>query len=70
MKKIIKGMTVHFNPDAYADERRKKISKLLDKKIKKGAAVEAPGVEQEEGEGPVDLIKVLQESMRKVKKDR
>jgi DNA end-binding protein Ku len=70
MKEIIKEMTVHFNSDAYADERRKKILRLLDKKIKKGAAVEAPGVEQEEGEGPVDLIKVLEESMRKVKKNQ
>ena len=67
LKKVIKEMTARFNPDIYADERRKKISKLLDKKIKKGAAVEAPGVEQAEGEGPVDLIKVLEESMRKVK---
>jgi DNA end-binding protein Ku len=70
MKKIIKEMTARFNPDTYADERRKKISKLLDKKIRKGAAVEAPGVDEEEGEGPVDLIKVLEESMRKVKKNR
>jgi DNA end-binding protein Ku len=70
MKKIIKGMAVHFNPDAYADERRKKILKLLDKKIKKGAAVEAPRFDQDEGEGPVDLVKVLEESMRKVKKNQ
>jgi DNA end-binding protein Ku len=70
MKKVIKEMTARFNPDTYADERRKKILRLLDKKIRKGAAVEAPGVEQEEGEGPVDLIKVLEESMREVKKNR
>ena len=48
----------------------KRSLKLLDKKLRKGAAVEAPGVEQEEGEGPVDLVKVLEESMRKVKKNR
>jgi DNA end-binding protein Ku len=70
MKKVIKEMTSRFNPDKYADERRKKISKLLDRKMKSGTAVEAPGVEQEEGGGPVDLIKVLEESMRKVKKNR
>jgi DNA end-binding protein Ku len=70
VKKVIKEMTAHFNPDTYADERRKKILKLLDKKVKKGDAVEAPGVGQEEGDGPVDLIKVLEESMRKVKKSR
>jgi DNA end-binding protein Ku len=70
MKKIIKEMTGHFKPDIYADERRTKILKLLDKKVKKGATVEAPEGERKEGEGPVDLIKVLEESMRKVKKNR
>jgi DNA end-binding protein Ku len=70
MKKIIKEMTAEFNPDKYADERRKKIIKLLEKKVKGNAAVEAPEIEQEEGEGPPDLVAVLQESMRKVKKNR
>ena len=70
MKKIIKEMVIDFNPDKYADERRKKIIKLLEKKAKQKAAVEAPEVEEEEGGGPPDLIAVLQESMRKVKKDR
>ena len=68
MKKIIKDMTVDFNPDKYADKRRKKIMKLLKKKVKEKAAVEAPEVGEEEGEGPVDLLAVLEESMRKVKK--
>ena len=34
MKKIIKEMITDFNPDKYADERRKKIMKLLEKKAK------------------------------------
>ena len=68
MKKIIKDMTADFNPDKYADKRRKKIMKILEKKIKEKAAVEAPEVGEEEGEGPVDLVAVLEESMRKVKK--
>jgi DNA end-binding protein Ku len=70
MEKIIKGMTAPFNPDKYADERGKKIRKLLDKKVKAKAAVEAPEIEAEEGEGPADLVAALQESMRKVKKNR
>lgn len=70
MKKIIKEMTADFNPDKYADERRKKITKLLEKKLKQRALVEAPEVEETEGEGPVDLVAVLEESMRKVKKNR
>jgi hypothetical protein len=32
--------------------------------------VEAPALEEEEGEGPADLIAALEESMRKVKRDR
>ncbi len=70
MKNIIKEMTADFNPDKYADERRKKIIKLLEKKTKEKAAVEAPEVEEEEGEGPPDLVAVLQKSMHKVKKGR
>jgi DNA end-binding protein Ku len=70
MKKIIREMTSDFNPDRYSDERRKKIMKLLEKKAKAKAAVEAPDVGEEEAEGPVDLIAVLEESMRQVKKYR
>ena len=70
LKKIVKGMSTDFNPDKYADERRQKIMKLLEKKAKEKAPVEAPQVEEEEGEGPVDLVAVLEESMRKVKRNR
>ena len=70
LKKIIEGMTADFNPDKYADERRNKMTKLLRKIAKKRAPVEAPEVEEAEGEGPVDLIAALEESMRKVKKNR
>ena len=70
MKKIIKEMTSDFNPDKYADKRRQKILELLKKKVKEKALVEAPEVEEEAGEGPVDLIAALEESMRKVKESR
>jgi non-homologous end joining protein Ku len=63
-------MTADFNPDKYANERRKKIMTLLKKKLKQQAAVEAPAIEGKEGEEPVDLIAALEESMRKLKKDR
>ncbi len=59
-----------FNPEKYADRRRKKIMDLLKKKAKEKALVEAPEVEEEEGEGPPDLVAALEESMRKVKKNR
>lgn len=70
MKKSIKEMMADFNPEKYADERRKKIMDLLKKKAKEKAPVEAPEVEEEEEGGPADLIAALQESMRKVKKKR
>jgi len=68
IKKIIRDMTSDFTPERYSDERRKKIMKLLDRKAK--AAVHAPDTGEEEAEGPVDLIAVLEESMRQVKKYR
>ncbi|MBI4848842.1 MAG: Ku protein [Nitrospirae bacterium] len=70
MKKIIKEMTADFHPDKYADERRKKITKLLEKKAKEKGTVEAPEIEEEVEEGVVDLVAVLEESMRKVKEHR
>ncbi len=70
LKKIIRGMVADFYPDPYADERRKKILKLLKKLAKERGPVQAPGLEEGDGEGPADLVAVLEESMRRAKKDR
>jgi DNA end-binding protein Ku len=67
---IIKGMLGSFRPSKYADERRKKIQALLKAKIGRRAAVESPQVEEEEGEGPVDLVAALEKSMQKAKSRR
>jgi DNA end-binding protein Ku len=68
IKKSTKNMMADFRPEKYADGRRKKIMDILKKKAKEKAPVEAPQVEEEEGEGPADLVAALKESMRKVKK--
>jgi DNA end-binding protein Ku len=70
MKNSIRKMMVDFEPEKYADGRRKKIVSLLKKKLRKTEPVQAPETEEEEGEGPADLIAALEESMRKVKKSR
>jgi DNA end-binding protein Ku len=70
MKKSIENMIEDFNPAKYADEHRKKLMDLLATKMKEKAMVEAPAVEDEEGEGPADLVAALEESMRKVKESR
>lgn len=67
MMKSIKKMTADFDPEKYADARRKKIVDILKKKIKEKTEVEAPEVEEEEGGGPADLVAALEASMRKVK---
>jgi DNA end-binding protein Ku len=68
-KKVIKKMMTDFDPEKYADARRGKILDLLRKKAKEKAPVEAPEI-GEEGEGPADLVAALQESMRKMKRNR
>ncbi len=68
MKKTIKKMTADFDPERYADGRRKKILNLLKKKAKEKAPVEAPEIVEEEG--PADLVTALEESMRKMKRNR
>jgi DNA end-binding protein Ku len=70
MKTSIKQMITDFNPGKYADERRKKLMDLVAKKVKEKAPVVAPAVEEEEGEGPADLVAALEESMRKVRENR
>ncbi len=63
-------MIQDFNPGKYADERRKRLMDILATKAKDRAPVEAPAVDEEEGEGPADLVAALEESMRKVKESR
>jgi DNA end-binding protein Ku len=70
IKKSIEHMIDDFDPGKYADKRREKLVELLAKKAKEKAPVEAPVVEEEEGEGPADLLAALEESMRKVKESR
>jgi DNA end-binding protein Ku len=67
LKKIISDMLADFNPDKYADDRRQQIRKFLEQKMKNKAVVEAPEIDAGEGEGPIDLVAVLEESMRKLK---
>ena len=67
IKKSIEDMIEDFDPGKYADERRKKLKDLLATKAAEKALVEAPVAEEEEGEGPADLVAALEESMRKMK---
>jgi DNA end-binding protein Ku len=67
IKKSIEHMIEDFDPGKYANERRKKLLHLLATKAEEKAPVEAPVAEEEEGEGPPDLVAALEESMRKVK---
>lgn len=70
IKESIEQMIEDFDPGKYADGRRKKLMDLLAAKAKEKAPVEAHAVEEEEGEGPPDLVTALEESMRKVKENR
>jgi DNA end-binding protein Ku len=67
IKQSIKQMIEDFHPEKYANERRKRVMDLLEAKAKEKAPVEAPSVEEEEGEGPADLVAALEESMSKMK---
>ncbi len=70
MKKSIREMMTEFNPEKYADERRRKVMALLERKAKEQAPVTAPVIEEAEGEGPADLMAALTEAMAQVKKNR
>ncbi len=64
IKKSIEQMIADFDPEKYADERRRKLMDLLAAKAKEKTPVEAPVAEEAEGEGPADLVAALEESMR------
>ncbi|GLI38358.1 Ku protein [Geobacter hydrogenophilus] len=68
MKKSIGKMMADFNPGDYGDERRERIVDLLKRKARERPPVEAPSVEEDVEEGPVDLVAALEEIMRTVKK--
>ncbi len=70
IKQSIASQVTDFKPEHYADERRQKILALLKQQAKAETQVEAPEVEEKEGEGPADLVAALEESMRKVKQER
>jgi DNA end-binding protein Ku len=70
MAKTIRQMLADFDPGKYADKRREKIMGLLKQKMKEQPPVEAPAVEEEEGEGPADLVAALEKIMHEVKKSR
>jgi len=70
MKKTIRQMLTDFDPGKYADKRREKVMDLLKRKMKEHPPVEAPALEEEEGEGPADLVAALEKIMHEVKKNR
>jgi len=70
MQQSIREMMADFDPAKYADQRRKKVVELLRMKMTEHPPVEAPAMEEEEGEGPADLVAALEEIMRDVKKSR
>jgi DNA end-binding protein Ku len=70
IKRSIEHMIEDFNPGKYTDERRKKLLDLLRTKAKEKALVEAPAIEEDEGDGPADLVAALEESMRKVRESK
>jgi DNA end-binding protein Ku len=63
----IKEMTSIPDLGQYADGRHRKILGLLEKKEKESVPVNAPVVEEDEQEGVIDLVAVLQESMGRIK---
>lgn len=65
--RTVETMTAGFDPAKYADARREKILRLAGEKAKGAVVVEAPP-EPEEDFGPPDLMAILEEAMREVKK--
>jgi len=70
MGKTIRQMMADFDPGKYADKRREKVMDLLKQKMKEQPPVEAPAGEEEDGEGPGDLVVALEKIMHEVKKSR
>jgi len=70
LEKNIRKMMADFDPGKYADQRREKVMALLKQKLKEQAVVEGPAMEEEDVEGPPDLVAALEKIMHDVKKNR
>jgi DNA end-binding protein Ku len=68
MKQAIRKKVSKFNPEKYADQRRRKIIALLEKKMKGKSLVQAPETEKAKREAPLDLVAALKASMRRTDK--
>lgn len=67
IRNSIKKMMAAFDPEKYSDPRRSRLLEILRKKAGE-KPVEAPETGEETAEGMEDLVAVLEDSMRKMKK--
>ena len=63
-KALIKSMTDKWNPDAYKDEHREAIQEMIEDKLKHGDKPVAKKTVKKQPQNVIDLVAVLQESMR------
>lgn len=69
MKASILGMEARFDPARHADERRRKLLALLERKAAESVYVQAPPAEEETA-GPPDLMAALEEAMAQMRGSR
>lgn len=63
-KSLIQTMTDKWNPDAYKDEYREAIEQMIDEKIEHPDKVKAAKPTKKRPTNVIDLVSVLQESMK------
>jgi|WetSurMetagenome_2_1015567.scaffolds.fasta_scaffold31107_2 DNA end-binding protein Ku len=68
VKQAVGRMISKFNPEKYADQRRRRIIALLKKKMKGKSLVQAPEIEEAGGEAPLDLVAALKARIAKTGK--
>ena len=63
-KALIESMTDTWKPDAYKDEYRDAVEKMINEKIKHGGKTVAKASPRKQSSNIVDLVAVLQQSMK------
>jgi len=68
-KQLITSMTAEWNPDDYSDDYRDALEKMIEEKIEHGGETTKAPVKKRKPTNVVDLVSVLQQSIRRTKGD-
>ena len=69
-QQLIDSMTTKWDPDAYVDDYREELEKMIEDKIEKGDKAAPKPTRRKRPENVIDLVSVLKESLKETSKSK